>query len=327
MNAKGKSTNGLMRHIRENHQIDIKGSRQKQELLNMGYYHGYKAYRFIENKDNIQPYGKFSEIKAVYDFDHELKTLLYPILMNIETSLKNRTIDLLVQNSYSDIEFIYDQYLNSYKDYSRNRDQKKYRQKKLEFNEKMTSTIVYNYKNSTVIQHFINKGIKIPLWAYFEVTTLGEYGQFTECLNEDIRIELLKQIKLYHSGIDPQGKNLKTIIYLINDLRNAVMHNSVIYDCRFKKSNSNKSTNQQISSLTNINNIDFNNITDYIVLLIILESKVYQASKTKLRQRKRKFMSLKEKLHEEIPSNTYNSIFNTNNNNKLTKLEVYIDNI
>src|SRR5699024_3266967 len=157
MDAKGKSTNSLMRHIRKKHEIDIEGSRQKQELLNMGYYHGYKAYRFIDSKENIQPYEKFSEIKAVYDFDHELKALLYLTLMKIETSLKNRTIDLLVQNSYSDIEFIYNHYLNSYRDYYRNRDQRKYRQKKLEFKAKMTSTIVYNYKNSTVIQHFINK--------------------------------------------------------------------------------------------------------------------------------------------------------------------------
>lgn len=327
MDAKGKSTNSLMRHIRKKHEIDIEGSRQKQELLNMGYYHGYKAYRFIDSKENIQPYEKFSEIKAVYDFDHELKALLYPTLMKIETSLKNRTIDLLVQNSYSDIEFIYNHYLNSYRDYYRNRDQRKYRQKKLEFKAKMTSTIVYNYKNSTVIQHFINKGKPIPLWAYFEVTTLGEYGQFIECLNKDVRVELLKRISFYHSGIDPEGKNLKTIIYLINDLRNAVMHNSVIYDCRFKKSKSNSSTNQQISRLTDINDIDFNNITDYIILLIILESKIYQASKTQLRQRKRKFIALKEKLHGEIPSNTYNSIFNTNNNNKLMKLKLYIDNI
>src|SRR5699024_4546428 len=163
-------------------------------------YHGYKAYRFIDSKENIQPYEKFSEIKAVYDFDHELKALLYPTLMKIETSLKNRTIDLLVQNSYSDIEFIYNHYLNSYRDYYRNRDQRKYRQKKLEFKAKMTSTIVYNYKNSTVIQHFINKGKPIPLWAYFEVTTLGEYGQFIECLNKDVRVELLKRISFYHSG-------------------------------------------------------------------------------------------------------------------------------
>src|SRR5699024_12509532 len=127
MDAKGKSTNSLMRHIRKKHEIDIEGSRQKQELLNMGYYHGYKAYRFIDSKENIQPYEKLSEIKAVYDFDHELKALLYPTWMKIGTSVKNRTIELLAQTSYSDIECIYQHYLNPYRDYYRTRDQRQYR--------------------------------------------------------------------------------------------------------------------------------------------------------------------------------------------------------
>lgn len=324
MNNKGKSTNSLMKHIRNEHHIQINGSKEKQELINMGYYHGYKAYRFIENNSKIQPYEKFSEIKAVFEFDNTLKAMLYPILMKIETSLKNRMIDILVPNNNPNIDYIYDNYLNSYNDYSKNSDKKKYRMKRVKFKEKMTSTIAYNYKNSTVIQHFINKGEPIPLWAYFEVTTLGEFGQFIECLNKDYRIELLKQIKLYHSGTDLDAKNLKTIIFLINDLRNAVMHNSVIYDCRFKKSASNNSTKQQIYALTGIEEIDFTNITDYIVLLIILESHMY-TSKTELRKQLNTFKSLKEKLRKEIPNDTYNSIFNTNNNNKLTSLSDYID--
>ena len=104
MNNKGKSTNSLMKHIRNEHHIQINGSKEKQELINMGYYHGYKAYRFIENNSKIQPYEKFSEIKAVFEFDNTLKAMLYPILMKIETSLKNRMIDILVPNNKPNIK-------------------------------------------------------------------------------------------------------------------------------------------------------------------------------------------------------------------------------
>lgn len=45
---KGKTTVALMRHIRKNHKIHINGSKDKKDLLNMGYYHGYKRYRFIK---------------------------------------------------------------------------------------------------------------------------------------------------------------------------------------------------------------------------------------------------------------------------------------
>lgn len=45
MATKVKSIDGLMRHLRDTHNIDIKGSIQKQKLRNIGYYHGYKGYR------------------------------------------------------------------------------------------------------------------------------------------------------------------------------------------------------------------------------------------------------------------------------------------
>lgn len=46
-----QTINGLMRHLRNDCNIQIKGSFQKQQLISYGYYHGYKGYRFI--KTNI----------------------------------------------------------------------------------------------------------------------------------------------------------------------------------------------------------------------------------------------------------------------------------
>ena len=45
-NTDYKSTDGLMRHLRDNG-IAISGSSQKQQLINTGYFHGYKGYRFF----------------------------------------------------------------------------------------------------------------------------------------------------------------------------------------------------------------------------------------------------------------------------------------
>ena len=41
-----KTTDALMRHLRDSG-IAIKGSKQKQQLINTGYFHGYKGYRFF----------------------------------------------------------------------------------------------------------------------------------------------------------------------------------------------------------------------------------------------------------------------------------------
>ena len=42
-----KTTNALMKYLRENHNMIINGSKDKRNLINMGYYHGYKGYRYI----------------------------------------------------------------------------------------------------------------------------------------------------------------------------------------------------------------------------------------------------------------------------------------
>lgn len=35
--VRGKTVNGLMRHLRDTHGIEINGSKNKKDLLNMGY--------------------------------------------------------------------------------------------------------------------------------------------------------------------------------------------------------------------------------------------------------------------------------------------------
>ena len=41
-----KKTDALMRHLRDSG-ISIHGSKQKRQLINTGYFHGYKGYRFF----------------------------------------------------------------------------------------------------------------------------------------------------------------------------------------------------------------------------------------------------------------------------------------
>lgn len=41
-----KNYDGLMRHLRAKG-ISIGGSKQKRQLMNTGYFHGYKGYRFF----------------------------------------------------------------------------------------------------------------------------------------------------------------------------------------------------------------------------------------------------------------------------------------
>ena len=55
-----KTLNSLMKHLRDGG-IAIDGSAQKRRLKNIGYYHGYKGYRFAGNASNRLPLTDFSQ--------------------------------------------------------------------------------------------------------------------------------------------------------------------------------------------------------------------------------------------------------------------------
>ena len=44
----------------------------------MGYFHGYKGYRYHNNPNNTYAFKSFDEIQAIYDFDMAIKTMFYP---------------------------------------------------------------------------------------------------------------------------------------------------------------------------------------------------------------------------------------------------------
>lgn len=97
-----KTLNSLMKHLRDSG-IDINGSAQKRRLKNIGYYHGYKGYRFAGNAANRLPLTDFSQVAALYDFDTQLKALFYPRVMSIETALKNYTLEAVIKDARSGV--------------------------------------------------------------------------------------------------------------------------------------------------------------------------------------------------------------------------------
>ena len=56
--------NQLMKYLRNHHSISVK-SNQAQSLRNIGYYHGYKGYRFIRNPNSRIPFSSLDEVIGV----------------------------------------------------------------------------------------------------------------------------------------------------------------------------------------------------------------------------------------------------------------------
>ena len=112
-----KKTDALMRHLRDSG-IAIYGPKQKRQLINTGYFHGYKGYRFHNNPANTYAFNSFDEVQAIYDFDMAIKTMFYPEIMFLETAFKNYVLEVILEDAESKrFANIYAKLLTDYKAY------------------------------------------------------------------------------------------------------------------------------------------------------------------------------------------------------------------
>ena len=334
---KGKSTDALMRHIRDDHGIMINGSGDKKKLIEMGYYHGYKAYRYKITTSNILGYSKFSQVVSVYDFDNEMKRIFYPHVMKLETMLKNIVIEEIVSKDDVTFEHIYDEKLNYQNEFNpdgislsnNNRRSaiekyKKAQKKKLKLKQSFNRAVSEYYGRRDFVEHFVHKGEPIPLWAHFELITLGTFGAFVSCLNSCYKISIAQTIGTYHSGEDADGTMLEKHIFIIKELRNSVAHNSVIFDTRFRTLKVSNSIKDQLTRSFGVNRIEFNKIIDYL-FLVLYYLKPLKFSKTDLRKLIKSTETAIQTLQEKLEDDSiFFSIIGTDYKDKIKKMYEYI---
>ncbi len=319
-----------MRHIRTSHDVDIKGSNDKNTLINMGYYHGYKRYRYIKHTFNKQDYNDFNQIRAINDFDFELKRIFYPLITLVETGLKNRTIDALVTNQDPDIETIYKTKLIAHLDYEKDSPNKKesnnYRnglRDRLEFRRIMDETIGYHYGKNDALSHFVHHSKPIPLWVFFEIITIGQFGHFTKLLSEKWRLKVSESNGLDSASSNQNGRMIHYIVFSLKDLRNAIMHNSAVFDANFNKDGVPKVLKNYLMNETNIQGITFDTIIDYLILLVFIMKK-QEYSNEELTGYIDLFVDAKESLFHSISQSSYGVLMGMDSNKKIGKLKEYI---
>lgn len=331
------TTDALMKYLRDKKGIAISGSNQKQKLMNIGYYHGYKGYRYIQKATNTIPYRDFNELIAIYDFDAQLKALLYPFVMQIETALKNYALEVIVGkiNSDSFID-VYTNLLDNYKMFAtsgkqykgpkeRKQAEDKYKQeikKRLDLRNRIyrVQTDAFGNRNR-IAEHYLTRDTNLPIWAIFELLSLGEFGHFSSCLNYPCRQAFSAKIGI-RSSDDTNAMMPQRLIYAIKDLRNAIAHNDVIFDTRFRSSSIDKQVSNAISNATGVQNLTFETITDYLVLIVYLLS-LLRFSKTEIRRLINSFVKCTERLRKAIPTSVYNQIIYTDNNTKIASLRSF----
>lgn len=310
-----------MKHLRDSG-IDINGSGQKRRLKNIGYYHGYKGYRFAGTASNKLPLTDFSQVVALYDFDTQLKTLFYSRVMAIETALKNYTLEAVLRDARS--EAFEDIWRTSLTDY-RSCSGRSYREA-WERRQRLRSEIdgiIFDYRKRPVIGHFRDADKDTPIWAIFEVMTLGNFGAFYDCLDRRVKTAIVRDLGM-PTNLESELR-LKDIIFALKDFRNAIAHNGVIVDVRFKSGSINTGVAQLLKQETGVGKIDFTDITDYVILPVYLMRRM-GFTKTECKQLVAGYESILEKYRAELPFIIYSKLIKTSAHGKLTALRQFVSN-
>lgn len=158
----------LMKYLRKHHSVAVK-SNQARALRNIGYYHGYKGYRFIRQPRQRISFTSLDEVIALNSFDMQLKTLFYPKVMFIENALKSYVIESVLLDSKSEnLDVIFNRSITNYRLYPRGSDtyHKQY-EKRMNLKGKINNALLRDYSNKKqTVNHFLIRTVPSP------------YGQF-----------------------------------------------------------------------------------------------------------------------------------------------------
>lgn len=315
----------LVKYLKTHHSIQITPS-QERDLRNIGYYHGYKGYRFIRKSSNKIAFTNLKEITTLNKFDLDLKSIIYPKIMFIETALKSYFVESILDEANSEeMSIIYSKVVTNYKSYTKgSRPYTDAFKKRMNLQMKINSALVRDYQKGKDIElHFFNNDKPIPVWAVFESLTLGEFGNFFECSNINARVKTSKLLGL-PTNLDSDGELISFIIYTLRDLRNAVAHNSVIFDTRFKTAKINTRLISLLRNETGIKNIDFKYMSSYIILISYIFNRLGQKKDSKAFIHE--YLNKCDYLHQNLPANVCFEILGTNNKPVMAQLESYISN-
>lgn len=313
-----KSINGLMKHLREKHNMQIEGSNDKTKLKNIGYYHGFKGYRYIKNPNNKIEFNSFSELMSIINFDNKIKSLLYSQVMYIETALKGRVLEIIIdEGKTNNFSKIYSNLMTDYKSYKGSLYKNSYKRRLETFN-RIQNTIASKYiSENNIVSYYLKNDKTVPIWAIFEIITLGEFGNLVSTLDINIRKHISKDLNL-NISYDSNGTLVQNIIFTIKDLRNAIAHNNVIFDTRFKERNISKTLSKVIEDETKVKKINFNNITDYIILVSYILKKLNK-EKGEITDNIKNYLECVNILKKEIPNNIYDQIIFTSDKQKINE--------
>jgi len=316
---RGASYDQLMKHMRSSG-VEIAGALQKRQLLLSGYFHGYKGYRYCKSPKKRIPYENFFQIQAVIDFDEEIKASVYRPVMQLETALKSIVSSIVVSESKSDS---FSEIIEKLMHATYHKNQSDFIRSKYEVRDDIYSTLTRTYRTGNIVKHYYDKDTYVPIWAVFEVITLGQFGRFVELLDPYVKLKISAELHIPVS-YNSDGKMLSSIIYLLKDFRNSIAHNGVVFDCRYR---GNRGVDQTLCNwlhhTTSVPGIRFDSMIDDIILFMSI-MKNLRFKKSLLYATSRRLCLIDNELQKIVGKELYFKIFSTDTQKKLIALDRYL---
>ncbi|UQS84518.1 Abi family protein [Apilactobacillus apisilvae] len=274
-------------------QIDILNKRglstnenSKISLKQFGYYsivNGYK-WLFLSRNTNgkiVKPEqfiknSTFDDIRKLYDFDKELRSILYKALLEYESNLRAKI-------SYTFCEYHPEEsaYLNS----------SNYNEKiNVDSSIKKLKKVIKKYNNKSednAIKHYTNHYGQVPLWVLVNFLTFGDINYFYNNIEEQVRIDISKKFSEkykinYNKSVKIQSISIDAINHMVNDFRNAVAHGDVTYYMHLIKGPSFKSIKKDLS-LNDLKVSSQRGIFELVIALkLVLNSECFYELKSNL---------------------------------------------
>jgi len=328
-NMSHKTINGLMKHLRKSG-ISISGGKQKRQLMNTGYFHGYKGYRFFKNRSTRIPFCSYEEINATILYDTKLKSLFYDKIMFIETAVKNYALESIMEIDQSEsIQDMFDKAVCGYNSFPANTDvkiKKKAQTNKLNLQSTIQNYLARAYKEDNVkITHFYNNlGYSgVPLWALFEIMTMGDIGFLLSTLTYDARNKISNRIGMTNTAIDTNRELVYKYMYTLKDLRNAIAHNSVIFDTRFRKIDPTPAMKRNLINEVGLPYVNFKTIGDYLILTCYY-LKLLKVSKTEIKSFVREFERLTREYTNSVNPQVVAMVIHPDLSSRIAALNAYL---
>lgn len=238
-NSKPFKTLNQQLAILRNRGLEDAHAKSKRALEQIGYYSLINGYKWLflardSNGNIIEPEvykedASFDEIKSLYDFDFELRTILYRSLLKYETMLGAEIAYRFSEKHQEEHAYL------AMDNFSRDSHQVS---SVVGTISSLSSTIkkYSDRRDNNAIKHYVNRHGQVPLWVLVNFLTFGELNHFYANCEYEIQLKIAKDFRdtkrmSYKSrsqaAITPNA--IMDINKMVNIFRNAVAHNEITY--------------------------------------------------------------------------------------------------